>query len=68
MDSPLHSQVAIQDLDDEDEVPLREVEFHDLDPIHKADLAAKKQLDEFKADVLLNQKGFCREGGEGDGY
>lgn len=62
------STAELQDLDEEDDVPLREVDYQELDPIHKADSAAKKHQDELKAEVLHAQKGFCREGGEGDGY
>ncbi|KAH7915801.1 Sm-like ribonucleoprotein [Hygrophoropsis aurantiaca] len=56
------------DLDREDDVPLRQVDYHVLDPYHKADIAAKKEREELKAQVLYEQKGFCKEGGEGDGY
>ncbi|THH19850.1 hypothetical protein EW146_g1388 [Bondarzewia mesenterica] len=56
------------DLDQEDDVPLRQVEFNLLENYHRRDIATKKQHDEFKAQVLYEQKGFCKEGGEGDGY
>ena len=39
-----------------------------LEPYHKHDTAAKKAEEELKAQVLYEQKGYCREGGEGDGY
>ncbi|KAI0078914.1 Sm-like ribonucleoprotein [Panus rudis PR-1116 ss-1] len=56
------------DLDREDDVPLRQVDWSVLEPYHKQDILAKKQRDELKAQVLYQQKGFCKEGGEGDGY
>jgi hypothetical protein len=59
---------SCQDLDQEDDVPLRQVDYQFLDPYHKNDIANKKDREEFKAKVLYEQKGFCKEGGEGDGY
>ncbi|KXN89986.1 U6 snRNA-associated Sm-like protein LSm1 [Leucoagaricus sp. SymC.cos] len=56
------------DLDKEDEVPLRQVDYRLLEPYVKQDIEQKKQRDEAKAKVLYDQKGFCKEGGEGDGY
>ncbi|EPQ60782.1 Sm-like ribonucleo protein [Gloeophyllum trabeum ATCC 11539] len=56
------------DLDQEDDVPLRQVEWNTLEPYHKEDIAAKKHREEYKANVLYEQRGFCKEGGEGDGY
>ena len=58
----------LQDLDQEDDVPLRQVEWELLEPYHNKDVATKKARDEFKAKVLYDQRGFCKEGGEGDGY
>jgi len=57
-----------QDLDQEDEVPLRQVDFNVLEPYHKVDIDDKKQREEYKAHILYEEKGFCKEGGEGDGY
>lgn len=56
------------DLDREDEVPLRQVEWSVLEPYHKRDTATKKHREDIKAQVLQEQKGFSKEGGEGDGY
>jgi len=56
------------DLDQEDEVPLRRVDYSVLEPYHKGDTAAKKKQEDVKSRILYEQKGFCREGGEGDGY
>ncbi|OCH96449.1 Sm-like ribonucleo protein [Obba rivulosa] len=56
------------DLDQEDEIPLRQVDWSVLEPYHKQEVAAKKQRDELKAQVLYDRHGFCKEGGEGDGY
>lgn len=59
---------AEQDLDQEDDVPLRQVDYKQLDDYYRQDVAAKKQREEAKAKILYEQKGFCKEGGEGDGY
>ncbi|KAI0932249.1 hypothetical protein AcW1_000577 [Taiwanofungus camphoratus] len=56
------------DLDQEDEVPLRQVAWDDLEPYHKQEITAKKRREEIKASVLFERNGFCKEGGEGDGY
>ncbi|KAJ7492575.1 hypothetical protein FB451DRAFT_1218870 [Mycena latifolia] len=57
------------DLDLEDEIPQRrQVEYAALEPYHKNDVEVKKQREEAKAQILYEQKGFCKEGGEGDGY
>lgn len=37
-------------------------------PVHRQDTSDKKARDEFKAKVLYEERGFCKEGGEGDGY
>ena len=58
----------LQDLDQEDDVPLRQVDYKQLDDYYRQDVAAKKQKEEAKAKILYEQKGFCKEGGEGDGY
>ena len=57
-----------QDLDQEDEVPLRRVDYAVLEPYHKNDTVTKKKQEDIKSQILFEQKGFCREGGEGDGY
>jgi U6 snRNA-associated Sm-like protein LSm1 len=56
------------DLDLEDEVPLRQVDWSLLEPYHKDDTAIRKRREDIKSQVLYEQKGFCKEGGEGDGY
>ncbi|KAK0506131.1 Sm-like ribonucleoprotein [Armillaria luteobubalina] len=56
------------DLDKEDEVPLRQVDYVTLEPYHQNDIEAKKRKEEHKAQILFEEKGFCKEGGEGDGY
>jgi U6 snRNA-associated Sm-like protein LSm1 len=59
----------LQDLDLEDEIPLRrQMEYAQLEPYHKNDVELKKQREEAKAQILYEKKGFCKEGGEGDGY
>ena len=57
-----------QDLDREDDIPLQQVEYNVLEPYHKNDIESKKQREEVRAQVLYEERGFCREGGEGDGY
>lgn len=44
------------------------MEYRALEPYHKADLDLKKQRDEVKAQILYEQKGYSKEGGEGDSY
>ncbi|KAJ3511658.1 hypothetical protein NMY22_g15584 [Coprinellus aureogranulatus] len=56
------------DLDKEDDVPLKQVEYHLLEPYHLKELDDKKIREEAKAQILLQTKGFSKEGGEGDGY
>ncbi|TFK41117.1 hypothetical protein BDQ12DRAFT_678932 [Crucibulum laeve] len=56
------------DLDREDEIPLKQVDYHVLDPYHKRDAEIKKQREDAKSKILYEQQGFCKEGGEGDGY
>ncbi|KAJ6519870.1 hypothetical protein C8R45DRAFT_953058 [Mycena sanguinolenta] len=57
------------DLDLEDEIPQRrQVDYVALEPYHKNDVETKKQREELKAQILYEKKGFCKEGGEGDGY
>ena len=64
----LQSLSLAKDLDKEDDVPLRQVAWEELVPYHRQEIAAKKKREETKAKVLFEQKGFCKEGGEGDGY
>jgi U6 snRNA-associated Sm-like protein LSm1 len=61
-------KVTTQDLDREDDVPLRQVEYNLLVSYHKRDAESKKEREEAKSQILYEQKGFCKEGGEGDGY
>ncbi|KDQ12970.1 hypothetical protein BOTBODRAFT_34111 [Botryobasidium botryosum FD-172 SS1] len=56
------------DLDLEDTVPLIPVTLQAVIPIHLEDLEARRRRDAQKAKILYEQHGFCREGGEGDGY
>jgi U6 snRNA-associated Sm-like protein LSm1 len=60
--------IIMQDLDQEDDIPLRQLDYNVLEGYHKNDAEAKKRREEVKAQVLYEQKGFCKEGGEGDGY
>jgi U6 snRNA-associated Sm-like protein LSm1 len=55
-------------MDQEDEVPLRQVEWSVLEEYHKNETEAKKVKEEKTIQILYEQKGFSREGGEGDGY
>ena len=52
----------------EDDVPLQKVHYEALKPLYAQDLAAKRHREHDKAQVLQEERGFCREGGEGDGY
>ncbi|KAG6911935.1 hypothetical protein DXG01_000182 [Tephrocybe rancida] len=56
------------DLDREDDIPLQQVDWNTLEPYHKNEADAKKQREEAKSQILYEKKGFCKEGGEGDGY
>ncbi|KAF8642243.1 hypothetical protein AX16_009518 [Volvariella volvacea WC 439] len=56
------------DLDQEDDVPLQQVEYNLLEPYTRHDAEARRQRDEVKSQVLYEQNGFSKEGGEGDGY
>ncbi|TRM66137.1 hypothetical protein BD626DRAFT_486828 [Schizophyllum amplum] len=56
------------DLDREDDVPLRRVEYKALEPYHLKEIEDKKKHEEVKEKVLFEQEGFSREGGEGDSY
>ena len=38
-----------------------------MEEFHKQEIVRKKHREEAKAQVLFEQKGFCKEGGEGDG-
>lgn len=57
-----------KDLDQEDEVPLKQVDYQVLEPYHKKDVEARKQREETKSHILYEQRGFSKEGGEGDSY
>ncbi|KAF9481391.1 Sm-like ribonucleoprotein [Pholiota conissans] len=56
------------DLDKEEDVPLKQVDYNILVEYHKQEADAKKEREEIKAQILYEQKGFSKEGGEGDGY
>ncbi|EJD55278.1 Sm-like ribonucleo protein [Auricularia subglabra TFB-10046 SS5] len=56
------------DLDVEDQVPLQVVPQNMIAPVHKEEFEKRKQRDATKATILHEQKGFSREGGEGDWY
>jgi len=56
------------DLDVEDDVHLKEVDYETLEPYCKMEADKKKLREDAKAQILFDQKGFSREGGEGDGY
>ncbi|KAJ3511299.1 hypothetical protein NLJ89_g4179 [Agrocybe chaxingu] len=56
------------DLDREDDVPLVQVEYESIEERHRIEAATKKEHEEAKSQILYEQKGFCKEGGEGDGY
>ena len=61
--------LAPQDLDVEDDVQLQQVQYKGhMDKIHQEDFETRKRKEAAKATVLHEQKGFSREGGEGDWY
>ena len=41
---------------------------HAFEALCKQDIAQKRQKDSAKAQLLYEQNGFSKEGGEGDGY
>ena len=57
-----------QDLDREDEVPLRSVPVEEIAFAHQEEADNRKQSEQAKSQILFEEKGFCKEGGEGDGY
>ena len=59
---------SLQDLDLEDDIALRQVDWNVLEPYHRDEVEAKRVREEAKSKILFEQKGFCKEGGEGDGY
>jgi len=56
------------DLDLEDDAPLQEVTVEHLLPFYRREIEDRKQREAAKAQVLMEEKGYSREGGEGDGY
>lgn len=56
------------DLDQEDDIPLVQVDYEALEEVHREEVASKKVQEDTKSQILFEQKGFCKEGGEGDGY
>ncbi|KAG9050407.1 SM-like, degradation of cytoplasmic mRNAs and positively regulates transcription initiation [Tulasnella sp. UAMH 9824] len=56
------------DLDKEDNVPLTPVPLEHVIPPHRQEQEQRKIREVIKAKVLLEEKGFAKEGGEGDGY
>ncbi|KAF8679829.1 snRNP Sm protein [Rhizoctonia solani] len=57
-----------EDLDREDEVPLRPVPIEEIGYTHQQEADKRKQVEQAKAQILYDEKGFSKEGGEGDGY
>lgn len=66
--STSHARTLSQDLDAEDEVPLQPVPLEMITAVHKEDFEARKRREAAKSSILHKQKGFSREGGEGDWY
>ncbi|KAJ1311441.1 hypothetical protein OPQ81_009930 [Rhizoctonia solani] len=56
------------DLDREDEMPLRSVPLEEIGYAHQEESEKRKQNEHAKAQILYDEKGFSKEGGEGDGY
>lgn len=68
LSAPHLTPILLQDLDQEEDVPIKQVDYTSLETYHKQELESKKEREEVKAQILYEQKGFCKEGGEGDGY
>jgi len=56
------------DLDKEDTVPLSPVPLEHIIPVHRQEAEQRKLREAVKAKILFEENGFCKEGGEGDGY
>jgi len=56
------------DLDAEDVVPIVPAPVDLMMGLNRQEVDDRKRRDNLKASILFEQKGFCKEGGEGDGY
>ncbi|KAF8314225.1 Sm-like ribonucleoprotein [Clavulina sp. PMI_390] len=56
------------DLDAEDEVPIQPAPVEVMMDLNRQEVDDRKRRENIKATVLYEEKGFCKEGGEGDGY
>jgi len=56
------------DLDAEDMVPITPAPIEIMQHLNKQEMDERKRRDNLKATILFETRGFCKEGGEGDGY
>jgi len=56
------------DLNLEDEIPFQEIAADHILPLHNKEMEGRKEREAQKSQILFEQKGFSKEGGEGDGY
>jgi len=56
------------DLDKEDNIPLQQVPLEHIIPVNRQESEQRKIREAIKAKVLYEERGFSKEGGEGDGY
>lgn len=68
MSALLCVNMAMQDLDVEDEVPLQAVPLVELHAPAKQEVESRKKRESEKTKVLFEKYGFSKEGGEGDDY
>ena len=64
----IYVNMAVQDLDVEDEVPLQAVPLTELQAPAKQEVESRKKRESEKTKVLFEKYGFSKEGGEGDDY
>lgn len=57
-----------QDLDAEDVVPITPAPLDLMMDLNRQEVDDRKRRDNIKSTILYEQRGFCKEGGEGDGY
>jgi len=64
----LDFHLLAQDLDAEDVVPIVPAPVDLMMDLNRQEVDDRKRRDNLKTTILFEQKGFCKEGGEGDGY
>ncbi|KAF8332349.1 Sm-like ribonucleoprotein [Cantharellus anzutake] len=56
------------DLDAEDDFPLASADTQLMIDLNRQHMEDRKRRDSMRASLLFDHLGFCKEGGEGDGY